>query len=403
MGMEFLGNVLQGFNDSTDSIRKQNQHEADLQTERDNKVFEALANSDDPDIRAAAVTGLLTGTHPARAFDKFLGKVGTHPAYETIKGLVGQGHQAFPGATEGERLGTEAKTSGAMTGLFGGAEQAGVNLTPEQKQKIVMAKAGAAQRSPMLAQGNLLFNDGSESPGYFDPETRTYYDENQSPRYDVKEFRQGKAGGGAGAQDPNAIAWDPHITADTGQFPGEKSAGGWIMGHKKADGTQVHKPAQEPPPPVPSIVQTPTGNVGVGRGGAEVGLPPAARGGRAVSPETNVSALKGAIDEIIRLVPAPQGILGSAQAAQAKVKAGRDKAAASMGYADFATMQQEYGKAVGNVGTYTPGQSQQGAPPGPVNVGGRQKGGDKTAAPGGASPATPPAQVDPNDPAGLFR
>jgi hypothetical protein len=361
MAFQFLGDVLGGFNDTTDKIRQQNQVEADRQAQRDNSVFEALANSDDPEIRAAAVTGLLTNNHPARALDKFLGKVGTHPAYETIKGLIGQGHQAFPGETEQQLRKTTATEQGKISGAFTGLDKSGVALTPEQRTHVGMGMTGAAQRNAQPNLGNLVLQDGSEVAGYFDPDARTYYDQSGSPRYDVKEFRRATSTSGHAGSNPYpgsswtsitgeaALRANPEWETQYGIKPGDQ-----VRVHLQASGQLVPNAVPQvvpgPPEPVPTPFTSPQGTFFIKRGGQTTPAPPELQGGRASTPEVNVSALKGAIDEILRLVPAPTGILGSGQRVQADVAARRDKAAVGMGYASFAAMQQMYGDAVGNVG-----------------------------------------------------
>lgn len=124
LDLSYLGDVVQGFTGGMNSIRAERTRQAELQAARDEKIFTALANSDDPDIRAAAVTGLLSGNPPARGLDKWFGTTSTHPGYEQIKTLIGQGKQPFMDPAAREEKVTAARTRGSEYGRVSGAANA---------------------------------------------------------------------------------------------------------------------------------------------------------------------------------------------------------------------------------------------------------------------------------------
>src|SRR5690242_12910692 len=69
--------LLNGFSDQVRSNRKQLQDETEAQMERDQRIFETLSHSADPDIASGAVQGLLSmnaGTYkPKSGLSQFLG------------------------------------------------------------------------------------------------------------------------------------------------------------------------------------------------------------------------------------------------------------------------------------------------------------------------------------------
>lgn len=418
-GGSSISGFVRGLTGSLDEQRRNNQAEAERQQARQDSIFNALANADDPDVRAAAVTGLLTGTHPASFFDKFMGKTQTHPAFEQIKGLVANGHQPFMDPSERTRLNTRAQTLGQMQGKTQGitdyAHEAG--LSPDDTNELVRGSMGAARKSASALQGKPMMikrADGSEVPGQF--YEGQLYDTNWNPIDDAESMRLvgTKAGGaGAGAGKPPEIKWVPGAVADTGQFPGEKSPGGWRVGTRfdvdpetgEMKEVQVHQPAQQTPPSY-TYVQTPNGVfAGSNRNPSLRPVPGGENLGPPTAPATNAAALRTLEQGILKTRPA-KNIMGGPPNARdlAAWQKQADTQAQTYGFSNFAELQAAVGAATQAVGQAVPQgvrpMPAHGATPPPEPPTLPQRGGKKTSATGGppsaaSAAANPLAGGDP--------
>jgi hypothetical protein len=84
--------LLGGFTGRKREYEQEQIRQQDLANTRESKIYEALINSPDPEVKAAAITGLLTSAQkPTRAggLRGWLGEMHSNPAMERIKGLVG--------------------------------------------------------------------------------------------------------------------------------------------------------------------------------------------------------------------------------------------------------------------------------------------------------------------------
>ena len=91
--MDFLSgltNVATGFGNQSRVIRQQEQEQANKQWELERRTLEYLATSSDPDIRAAAITGILDTSQmkPGKGLSGWFGQVQSHPAFENIKQIL---------------------------------------------------------------------------------------------------------------------------------------------------------------------------------------------------------------------------------------------------------------------------------------------------------------------------
>lgn len=419
MGFQDLGPVLGGLTDSFKETRDRNSADAVRQQAREDSIFHALANSDDPEVRAAAVTGLLHNDHPGTFFDKFFQKHRDNPAFEHIKALVANGHQPTLGATEDKRRSAEANTaggySGRITGIHAGMEaarNAGSDLTPQDERRATLGALGAAERSTpqRLTQG--AFYDASGKfvkNGWFDEANRNYFGDDGQVEDSGLEFRKspaGTAGARSGAPpDPNKVIWVPGVIADTGQF-GTRSSGGWKIGHK-ADGTQVHEPAQQnqsysfiPTQQGVATGNTRTGALNVSPTGASLTAPS--------TPTAGLSAVRAVEQDILRNKP-KTGPFGLPLEPEDEIKWRQeiaDPMAKAHGFRDYADVQSQVGSAVGNVqSTVAPAAGGPGGPPPPAPGSGgpvrpRVKPTKATAPPaapatggGGQAPASDPLNI----------
>lgn len=339
-----LGDVVGGFNDESNRIRQNNQQQADRDQQRSDKVFDALANSDDPDIRAAAVTGLLTGQHPADGMSKWFGKVQQHPAFDQIKSLVADGHQPFMDPTQRKAKEKSAEIDSAISV----AHTHGVDLTQADQRRMVMSSVGAAPPRVVSRQsGTIKFADGHEEPGSFDPETSTYYDQTDQPVYDAQGFTYHGRVGGTGSPSTGG-KWT--TVQDKNSPTGFSSVHVDATGKEMARTTGVPAPASSQdsfaPAPQPGYVL----NTKKGTYQAASGEPGAAA--KTETPSQNAEALRAIEGRILQMHPPPKAsqFVPVTPQAQQQHRADLDAEAKNYGYADYGALQKAIADATGGVG-----------------------------------------------------
>lgn len=372
-GLGAFGDFVGGFTDRSDQMRKESQDEQAKIDARAEKVFTLLANSDDPDIRASAVTGLLSGDHPAKGMDKWFGKVRTHPMYDTISGLVNEGHKPF--MNPADRPGAEAASG--LRQRMGVVRSPDSGLDKPSQDRAVLGMVGAPPPRPQPYQyGTLTIKkaDGTteEVGGSFDPGAGLYYDDDGNYRSDVSGFRrttgsQGASGHGTKVMvDKNSPTGYSYVRFDDTMKEIGRTAGAPAPG----SATESQTP-----------VQTPTGILAFGN---KSGTLKPAKGGEGVTapapPGTNVNALRENEASILRLHPQPKPLFAGGTVSPDKMNAWRaavDAEAVKYGYTNFEDLQGKIGAATQDVG----GRVAQ-PPPDPA----------ATAAPGAPPPAAAPAQ-----------
>lgn len=81
-------------------VEKENLRQADLSRERESRIYQALLESPDPEIKAAAMTGLLDVAQPPRrkkGLRGWMGEMEAAPAYARIKQLIDTPVEIAPG------------------------------------------------------------------------------------------------------------------------------------------------------------------------------------------------------------------------------------------------------------------------------------------------------------------
>lgn len=363
-GATSVGGLVGGFNDESTKIRQANTQQAEQEAQRNSKVFDALANSDDPQIRAAAVTGLLTGNHPADAMGKWFGKVQQHPAYDQISQLVNEGHQPFMNPTDRKA----AELDSEIKGVSKTAADLHAPLSPDDTRRMILGKIGAPPPRPMMKQyGTIMHSDGTSEAGSFDPNDNQYYDQYGSPANDLKEFRHG-----------GLAAEHPASGGNWSTIKDSASPTGWSKVHVDAAGKELGREqgASAPSPESFSPVVTPagvqkfgnkSGTVTPAPGGAGVGHAEPASAGLTSAKEVEASILKAAGPRPTALAPGLSVDPKKTQAWLADV----DKAAQRYGYKDYADVQQKIGEAGRGVQSSVVGS----APPAVPPAAGAKKGG----------------------------
>lgn len=369
--MPFFDNNFSGFltglNGQIDEARAYNRKQAELQDARESAIFNSLANSDDPDIRAAAVTGLLTGKSPGKFFDRYLGKMQEHPSFQQIRELVGSGHQAFPGETEGTRRKMEATTGGQITGRVSGAvrgaHDAGADLAPDQIRRVAMGATGAAQgRAPALQKVVITRKDGTTTGGYFnpDPSNPGFYDDDGNPIDDVVSYQNTATAARTGSTGVGA-KWQTMSAADYrrqyGDNPllGSVPPGTKIQARISADGKSASDPVLVTAPPVNPNFSFSQTNQGIVNQDTHTGAVRLAPGGAGLSaptpPATSAGAVRALQDGILRMHPMPKGLLGTgpSPAERQRWQTAVDAEAQRYNYPDFASLQAAVAQETGQV------------------------------------------------------
>lgn len=363
-GATSVGGLVGGFNDESSKIRQANAQQAEQEAQRNNKVFDALANTDDPEIRAAAVTGLLTGNHPADALGKWFGKVADHPAYQQIHSLINEGHQPFMNPTDRKA----AELDSEIKGVSKTAAGLGAPLSPEDTRRLILAKSGGPPPRPMMRQyGTILHNDGTSEAGSFDPNDNQYYDQYGSPANEMKEFRHG-----------GLAADHPASGGNWSTIQDKNSPTGWSKVHVDAAGKELGREqgASAPSPESFSPVVTPggvqkfgnkSGTVSPAKGGEGVGHAEPASAALTSAKEVEASVLKAAGPRPTPLAP---GLSVNPQKLAAW-QAEADKAAQRYGYKNYEEVQQKVGETGRGVQSSVVGTPPPAVPPAP----GAKKGG----------------------------
>lgn len=395
-----FSSVVGGFQGRSEEIRKENQAKEATQQARDTKIFELLANSDDPDIRASAVTGLLTGNHPARGLDKWFGAVGDHPVYEKIKGLVNEGHQPFYGREKLSEIASNQAgetTKQQLKGRLTGANEAVTEITgegmPEENiNRAAMGMLGAAPPVKPLLTKTVEYldeNGARQTAGVMQNQMTGEFTHLDGSPFEYGDSvtkvsnTNGSFGGAGGAgADPNKH----------GQWIFKADHPGSTTGTKQfftAEGAPVGQPVRATQGTPPNMTPVYTGGGIAGFDPRNNSLSPTAGGagmGRAEAPSENVSTLRALASDIERRIPRPknfvtnQPVSDPADPRMAQWKTQVDAEAVKLGYQSYDALIQAIGGAAQQVGGSVP--------PG---IGTPPPAAPASAAPGGPPPAAPQA------------
>lgn len=338
-----LGDFIGGFNEESGRARQENTRKAEMDQQRSDKVFDALANSDDPDIRAAAVTGMLTGQHPAKGLDKWFGKVSQHPAYEQIKGLVSDGHQPFMNPVDRKA----AEKTSELNAAIKFTDANGAHLEPPQVSRMAMGMVGAAPpRAAPRQAGTITFADKHEEPGSFDPETGIHYDQAGEPVYDAQGFRRNTASGTGGSPSTG------------GKWTTEKdpaSPTGWSSVHLDAAGKELGRStgAAAPASTQDSFVPAPQPGYKFSTKSGTTS-PVGGEPGAMAKPETSTQSAKALSEieqRILTMHPAPKAsqFLQVTKEAVAQHRAELDAEAKNYHYDSFKALQDAIAQATSGV------------------------------------------------------
>jgi hypothetical protein len=172
-----LSDALGGYMEETGRIRDENERRNQQQLDLEKTALQHLMTSDDPGVKAAAITAWL---QPRKAgpgpLAKWFGQQQASPAFQQVQTILGPAGKA-PWLTVKER--EQQQTAGQMSGRLGGAfdtytQQIGQPPPKEYVEQTIRGALGAPERTAFAQPGTLVYEDQLEGQprfesGSFDP------------------------------------------------------------------------------------------------------------------------------------------------------------------------------------------------------------------------------------------
>jgi len=96
--MPFFSGLAQALGQNIHDTRAENMRQAEAQADRENRVLQTLATSEDPEIAAHGIAGLMDQSlnRPQKGLRGWLGQMQGNPALPKIRDLVAKGRQQIP-------------------------------------------------------------------------------------------------------------------------------------------------------------------------------------------------------------------------------------------------------------------------------------------------------------------
>lgn len=407
-----------GFLDGFLGQRREYQAQADRDNEqeraRNERILQTLAGSDDPEIRASAVTAMLSGAAEGKVgkgLSGFFGAMRQHPLFSALTSLVnspvqetdtlgnGKVSTGMPGTeyTPQGNLPSRAARMDQATTAVGAPPPAAAHLgtpvttlTHPAPRQIFLDPAERAKRNASAAL------EGRITGGVGAYKTLTG---NDMSNEDIEDVTRGAMGAPrrrsasrpgtltlrdgttiAGSFDPDTGTYvdadgnpqteiksftpgNPNANANAGAFtvhtPDKASPTGWSAVRKTPDGHEIDRtPIAAPAPPgmLMSTVSAPSGVYGVTKGGGTVPL----QIPKGVDPATYAEHLHTQMQSIMAAAKSATPSMGTLNDPEENAKQ-LDVAAKAAGFPQgWAQVQATYAEAVKAVGTGVPAA---GAPP----------------------------------------
>jgi hypothetical protein len=310
--MGWLEGLLTGYSDRLGDIRRENAQEAERSAQREGKVYEALLNSEDPEIRSKAAVGLLSSTQPRRGkggLAGWMGEMESNPMYPTLmkymttpkkvvtetsepglpsrqtQGFLPQSTLQVPGQTPSLAQPSTSPTEGE--GMAKPKPMPG-SLTPPPTPPTFAGLPTQALPEPRSPVGFPQSPEGTTFTQQLEPPDETgshggHWVDDQGQHWTLDHDQILKMGqrplgggmpalsgppppppGGAGAVSPPGFPQSPEGTTFVQQLqaPTSPSNGGWWVDNKGQQWTMVNdqilKAGQPPitPPPAPPSLST---------------------------------------------------------------------------------------------------------------------------------------------------
>lgn len=333
-----LGDFFGEFSDESGKIRQANERKASEDSAIEQRALEHLANADDPQIRAAAVTAMLTPKKGSggSVLAKWYGQQRDHPVFDQVHSLINGGTQPFMGAEEKAAQQRAGTITGAARGVAQGMREEGMEPPPGMIEGVVRGAAGAPQRTAAPKAGTLVMKDGTHMAATQQADGLFYDQYGDAINDEIAEWHP--SGTGLTASDTNKHgSW---VTFKGGD-------GKYYKQFTTAEGVKQGTPVETVPPLAPpnQIFQTPTGFEGVAPGRAG-GAPPRripVIGGEAPTrtedPSANFTAIRQTAKDIESRAAATVPKFGGMGQDPKEMGAALDREAVVAGYPNWAAVQ----------------------------------------------------------------
>lgn len=385
MGFGFaqgLGSFLGDFNDESSKIRAANERKNSDDAAIEQRALEHLATADDPQIRAAAVTAMLTPKKPGSGgvLSKWYGTQRDHPVFDQVHQLINGGVEPYMSVEDKQA----ATSAGNVSGRLAGANEGYKNVTGEDlpNEDIRRGALGALGAPPSRRQplqfGNMTMEDGSQVAGYTDPETGEFNDTDGNVLTGVVNFTKSSAAGHAA---------NPNSGATWVTKPDSSSPTGFVKFHVNAQGKQMGAsvPTVGPNAPPNQVFQTPGGFSAVQPSRAG-GPPPKVvpvQGGdmqtHTENPSVDFNALRQIGQDVEKRARASVAHFGGLPPDEKELAVALDREAKVAGFTNWKMLQDNIAAGQRAIS----GAVQTAAPPEPID------------ASGGTAPGAPPAPIRP--------
>lgn len=116
--MGWLEGLLTGYADTLGEMRRENAKQAELAASREGDVFKTLLNSDNPEIRGMAATGLLANTQPKKVkgnFGGWMGEMQANPMYPQLMKYINTPQKTMESVTTTVPGSPARQTQGFLT------------------------------------------------------------------------------------------------------------------------------------------------------------------------------------------------------------------------------------------------------------------------------------------------
>lgn len=166
--MPFFSGVARALGNTLATTRQENMRQAEAQADRENRVLQTLAQSEDPEIAAHGIAGLMDQTlnRPQKGLRGWLGQMEGNPALPRIRDLVAKGRQQIPQAAPltfgGEDTG--GGPGGPSAGA-GAADGAGAAASPPPRGSAALPASSPTEGGGMSMQAIEAAPPGGVTPG----------------------------------------------------------------------------------------------------------------------------------------------------------------------------------------------------------------------------------------------
>src|SRR5947207_778237 len=218
---DYLTGLLQGFQGRKSEIEAQTYAEAQASRAREGKVFEALINSPDPQVKSLAVAGLLHSAEPGKrksGLSGWLGEMEQSPYLPQIQALINQPvttttqHETLPSRQTAGYLAQGPGQVGSLAQPSTSPTEVGAPPpTPLESPVTVGGAAGGGAAAPTLSAptpftGRAITRAAPPTP--YTTSTTAPREVFEDPIKGYEREMIAKAGAGINAE---IGAWTPHL------------------------------------------------------------------------------------------------------------------------------------------------------------------------------------------------